>query len=65
MPICNKYRITGRGSVLIGTIESGKAKKGDELEVKGFDHKQNITVQDLQVFNKSVPEVGNLVLPYF
>lgn len=58
MPISKKHRIKGRGSVLVGTIESGTVKKGDQLEIRGFDHIQRTVIADIHVFSKSVPEVG-------
>ena len=58
MPISSKCRITGRGSVVVGTVESGKVRKGDKLEVRGFERVQKVQVGDIQVFNKSVPEAS-------
>lgn len=34
MPIASRNAITGRGTVVIGTVEAGTLKKGDKLEVR-------------------------------
>uniref|UniRef100_A0A914GUZ9 protein-synthesizing GTPase n=1 Tax=Globodera rostochiensis TaxID=31243 RepID=A0A914GUZ9_GLORO len=56
MPITNKHKITGRGSVLVGTIESGVVKKGDTLVVLGPEHSQKTLIADLHVFGKSTTQ---------
>lgn len=57
MPISSRVSVTGRGTVVIGTVESGILTKGTALEVRGFDANIRTTVSDMHVFNKSVKEV--------
>ncbi|KAK6034580.1 putative translation elongation factor Tu [Cooperia oncophora] len=57
MPVASKTPITGRGTVVVGTIERGVLKKGDKLEIKGNDREVLTTASDIQVFGKSVKEV--------
>lgn len=57
MPIESAVSVMGRGTVLIGTLKQGTLKKNDECELLGFNNKISTGIQDLQVFNKSVPEV--------
>ncbi|PAV87450.1 hypothetical protein WR25_18595 [Diploscapter pachys] len=58
MPIASRTPITGRGTVVVGTLESGILKKGDKVEIKGDGKTIQSTASDMQVFNKSVKEVG-------
>ncbi|KAM3721484.1 Elongation factor Tu [Dirofilaria immitis] len=57
MPIASRVSITGRGTVVVGTVEQGKIKKGDKVEIKGESQCFYSVVSDIQVFKKSVPEV--------
>ncbi|VDN06818.1 unnamed protein product [Thelazia callipaeda] len=57
MPIASRISITGRGTVIVGTVEQGKVKKGDKVEILGEDQSLRSVVSDIQVFKKSVPEV--------
>ena len=57
MPIVNKHLIPDKGSVLIGTVERGLLRKGNHIEIRGFEHFQKATVNDIQVFNRSVNQV--------
>uniref|UniRef100_A0A183GLE9 protein-synthesizing GTPase n=1 Tax=Heligmosomoides polygyrus TaxID=6339 RepID=A0A183GLE9_HELPZ len=57
MPVASKTAITGRGTVVVGTIERGVLKKGDKLEIKGDGREVTTTASDIQVFGKSVKEV--------
>lgn len=57
MPISSTVQITGRGTVVIGTVESGILKKGDILEIKGFDSEIKTVASDIQVFKESVKQV--------
>ncbi|KAL3123623.1 hypothetical protein niasHT_005651 [Heterodera trifolii] len=56
MPISSKCKIAGRGSVLIGTIESGTVKKGDTLELLGEEYAQKTVIADIHVFGKSTAQ---------
>lgn len=64
MPIASRISITGRGTVLVGTVEQGKIKKGDKVEIKGEDKCVQSIVSDIQVFKKSVHEVSNFYVFY-
>ncbi|EJW88919.1 elongation factor Tu domain-containing protein [Wuchereria bancrofti] len=57
MPISSRVSITGRGTVVVGTVEQGKVKKGDKVEIKGEGQCVHSVVSDIQVFKKSVLEV--------
>ena len=57
MPITSRVQITGRGTVVIGTVSHGTLKKGEQLEIKGFGTDVKTVASDIQVFQKSVKEV--------
>ncbi|EGT32641.1 hypothetical protein CAEBREN_28138 [Caenorhabditis brenneri] len=57
MPIGSKTAITGRGTVIVGTLERGVLKKGDKVEIKGDGQTLLTTASDIHVFGKSVKEV--------
>lgn len=58
MPIANKLKIpNSKDCVLIGTVDRGKLKKGEHIEIRGFEHYQKVTVGEIQVFKKSVNQV--------
>jgi translation elongation factor EF-Tu-like GTPase len=63
MPIASSIQITGRGTVVVGTIEQGILKKGDPVEIKGFDAEIKSVATDIQVFRKSVKEVNRFLNP--
>jgi selenocysteine-specific elongation factor len=54
MPIDRAFSMKGFGSVVTGTLVSGKISEGDELEL--LPSKVNVRVRGLQVHNKAVPE---------
>ncbi|CAK5131444.1 unnamed protein product [Meloidogyne enterolobii] len=55
MPIANKIKIpNSKDSVLIGTVERGQLKKGEHIEIRGFEHFQKVTAGEIQVFKKTV-----------
>jgi elongation factor Tu len=56
MPIDNFFTVPGRGSVVVGTIEKGTMTKNDEVELLGFDVHLKSTINDIQVFKKSIPK---------
>lgn len=57
LPIDNAFTVPGRGTVVIGTLKRGIAKKNAEAELLGFDQHIKTSLGDIQVFKKSVPEV--------
>lgn len=60
MPIESRVSITGRGTVVIGTVEQGTLKKGTKLEIKGDNQALSTVASEIQVFKKSVPQVSSL-----
>ncbi|KAK9874110.1 hypothetical protein WA026_002463 [Henosepilachna vigintioctopunctata] len=58
IPIDNAFSVTGRGTVVVGTIIRGVIKKNDECELLGFDSRRKTTVGDIQVFKKSIPQAA-------
>src|SRR6185369_15635934 len=54
LPIDRSFSMKGFGSVVTGTLGSGKITEGDELEL--LPTKVNVRVRGLQVHNKSVHE---------
>jgi elongation factor Tu len=67
LPIEDAFTITGRGTVVTGTIESGIIKVGEEVEVVGAGRDgrdtRNTTVTEIQMFRKrlDLAEAGNPV----
>ncbi|VDK42179.1 unnamed protein product [Anisakis simplex] len=57
MPISSRAAITGRGTVVIGTVEEGTLKKGDKIEIVGGGHQVRAVASDIQVFGKGVKQV--------
>ncbi|KAF6207960.1 hypothetical protein GE061_016409 [Apolygus lucorum] len=56
LPVDNSFTVSGRGTVVVGTVKRGTIRKGDEAELQGFGVLQNTTVSDIQVFKRSVNE---------
>ena len=52
MSIEGLYNIEGRGLVVTGTIEQGKVKTGEEIEVSGFGKSIKTTVTGIETFRK-------------
>ena len=49
------YNIEGRGLVVVGTVEQGKAKSGEEIEILGFDtSSKKSTITGIETFKKSL-----------
>lgn len=51
--------------VVVGTVEQGTLKKGDTVEIKGFDNEVKTVASDIQVFKQSVKQVRTLRLSRF
>jgi elongation factor Tu len=57
MPIEDVFSIEGRGTVVTGRIERGRAKVGDEVEIVGMQaDTMKSTVTGVEMFNKSLQE---------
>ncbi len=58
MPIEDVFSIKGRGTVVTGRVERGKAKKGDEVEIVGLREETRKTViTGTEMFHKELVEV--------
>ncbi|XP_055838769.1 elongation factor Tu [Episyrphus balteatus] len=56
LPIDNAFTVSGRGTVVVGTIKRGTILKNDEADLLGFNQNIRTTVSDIQIFKKSVPQ---------
>lgn len=56
MPIDRRFIIKGFGTVVAGTVLSGKVKVGDTLEL--LPEKKSVKVRGIEVHNKKVDEAG-------
>lgn len=55
MPIESTFTIAGRGTVITGTIEQGKIKSGDEVELVGYSRKTLRTnITGIETFRKTL-----------
>jgi elongation factor Tu len=55
MPIESTFTVPGRGTVITGTIEQGKCKPGDEIELVGYSRKTNrTTITGIETFKKTL-----------
>ena len=54
MSIEGTYNIEGRGTVVVGTIEQGKVKAGDEVEILGYGEAKKTTVTGVETFKKTL-----------
>jgi len=52
MPVEDVFRITGRGTVGTGRIESGIVKVGDEVELVGLGSDKTTTITGVEMFQK-------------
>jgi elongation factor Tu len=49
------YHIAGRGTVATGTVDTGKVKIGDEIEIVGYNPKSvKTTVTGIETFRKQL-----------
>ncbi|MBI2054820.1 MAG: elongation factor Tu [Candidatus Sungbacteria bacterium] len=56
MPVEDVFSIEGRGTVVTGRIERGKAKVGEEVEIIGIKDTQKTAITGIEMFNKSLDE---------
>ncbi len=56
MPVEDIFSIEGRGTVVTGRIERGKAKVGEEVAVVGLKDTAKTVVTGIEMFNKSLDE---------
>jgi elongation factor Tu len=55
MSIEGTYHIAGRGTVATGTVDTGKIKSGEEVEVVGYTKKNvKTTCTGIETFKKSL-----------
>ncbi|HEX5242119.1 MAG TPA: elongation factor Tu [Tepidisphaeraceae bacterium] len=57
MPVEGVYSIAGRGTVVTGRIERGQIRRGESVEIVGFDRGRATVVTDIEQFRKP-SEVG-------
>src|SRR5438552_9220424 len=56
MPVEDVFTITGRGTVVIGRIERGIVKVGDELEIVGLGDTRQTVCTGVEMFRKLLDE---------
>ncbi|XP_003384807.2 PREDICTED: uncharacterized protein LOC100641714 [Amphimedon queenslandica] len=56
LPIEEVYSIPGRGTVVTGRLERGVLKKGDNVEIIGYENKFSTVVKGLEIFHKELDE---------
>ena len=55
MSVDSTFTVPGRGTVVTGTIEQGKVKVGDDIEIVGYSDKSTKTiVTGLETFRKTL-----------
>ena len=54
MPVEDVFSIKGRGTVVIGRVERGEVKVGEEVEIVGFGQSQKTTITGVEMFHKSL-----------
>ena len=54
MAIDHSFSITGRGTVVSGKVEQGVVKKGDKVELMGFDKKFETNITGIEMFKKNL-----------
>ena len=56
MPIEDVFSISGRGTVVTGSIERGKVNVGEEIEIVGIKETQKTTCTGVEMFRKLLDE---------
>src|SRR6202142_3968386 len=57
MSIEDVFSIKGRGTVVTGRVDRGKAKKGDEVEIIGLRETKKSVITGTEMFHKELDEV--------
>ena len=52
LPIERTHAIQGRGTVVTGKVERGVLKKGDEVQILGFDKDMKTTIAGIEMFKQ-------------
>lgn len=52
MPVDKGLSITGRGTVVVGTVKAGQVRSGQQVQLVGFGHTHNTTVGGIQRFQQ-------------
>lgn len=56
IPVEGVYQIPNRGTVVTGRVERGKIKKGDAVEIVGYDKKIKSTCTGVEMFHQILDE---------
>ena len=56
MPVEDVFSITGRGTVATGRIETGRCKRGDEVQLLGLGEDKKSTITGVEMFRKILEE---------
>jgi elongation factor Tu len=56
MTVQDVFSIRGRGTVVVGQIESGTLLVGDEIYIQGTGSSRRAVVAGLEMFRKQVPQ---------
>ncbi len=56
MPVEDVFSIEGRGTVVTGRVERGRAKLNDEIEIVGLKASVKTIITGIEMFNKSLDE---------
>ncbi|XP_037563434.1 elongation factor Tu [Dermacentor silvarum] len=54
VPLENAINVRGRGTVVVGTVLRGTMRKGQQVDVVGFDETLHTVVTEIQRFNKPI-----------
>ncbi|CAD7013636.1 uncharacterized protein LOC101459148 [Ceratitis capitata] len=54
LPIDNAFTVSGRGTVVVGTIKRGTMLKNDLADLLGFNQNIKTSIGDIQIFKNSV-----------
>ncbi|KRZ17329.1 Elongation factor Tu, mitochondrial [Trichinella zimbabwensis] len=57
LPVSSSFVVTGRGTVVVGTIEKGILRKGEKVQLIGAGKCLDTVASDIQIFKRSVKEV--------